>query len=483
MHPPSSAQPQDKPEPGTEQPPPRWHALAPDAVLEYLGTSRHGLAGEEVARRIDQYGANEIRGGEGINRWLMLLHQFTSPLIYVLLVAMVVTLVVGHVADAIVIALVLTMNALVGFTQEYRAENAMRALMGLVSPKATVRRDDERMEIESRDLVPGDIVLLESGDLVPADLRIIEESQLRTDDSLLTGESAPVGKSAEAIERDGDLALGDQRNMAFMGTSISSGRARGVVVGTGLRTQIGILAGEVRGTERAQTPLQRRMERFGHRVSIAVVGVSAMAFAIGTMQGVPLVDMFLTAVAIAVAAIPEGLPIVMTVALAVSVRRMARRNAIIRRLPAVETLGSCTVIASDKTGTLTENRMTVQAVWAGLPDGKRYEVTGAALDLDGQVKRGDETMEVAPGTPLYLTILAGLLANEADLKRHPDTPKREPVVHGDPTEVALLVLAAKAGLLHEELLDAWPQLEQIPFDPTVSTPRASIAGHKVWWRL
>jgi cation-transporting ATPase F len=438
-----------------------WHTLPVEEVLQKLGTSHHGLSRTQAKERQAEYGPNTIRTGEAIQPWKIFLHQFTSPLIYILLTAMVVTLTIGEYADAIVIALVLTLNATIGFTQEYRAENAMQALMGLVSLTATVRRDGERREIDSRDLVPGDLVLLESGDLVPADLRIIEESQLQVDDSILTGESVAVGKTAEALPGKEDMPLGDQTNMAFMGTSVASGRARGVVVAIGAETQIGQIAGEMRAAERAQTPLQARMKRFGNLVSVSVVAVCVVAFLVGLSQGVPAADMFLTAVAIAVAAIPEGLPIVMTVALAVCVRRMARRNAIIRRLPAVETLGSCTVIMSDKTGTLTENRMTVQSVWAG---GQRYSVTGTGLSIQGAFQQDGRTVDVKPGTPLYQTLLAGMLANESDLRMHAEDGRDEMVAHGDPTEVALLVAAAKAQLAREDLLDAYPQIDQVPFE-------------------
>jgi cation-transporting P-type ATPase F len=457
-----------------------WHALSTDDALARLESTSRGLDREEASKRLAEYGPNSIRTGPGIRPWAIFLHQFTSPLIYILLVAMVITLVTGHVADSIVIAMVLTLNATIGFIQEYRAENAMQALMRMVTPQATVRRGGERCEIASSELVPGDIVLLESGDLVPADVRILEASQLQTDDSILTGESVVVGKNADRIEGGSEVPLGDRRNMAFMGTAIASGRARAVVVATGADTQIGQIAGEMRGTERAQTPLQARMHRFGNRVSIAIVIVCTIAFVVGLLQGVPATQMFLTAVAISVAAIPEGLPIVMTVALAVSVRRMAKRNAIIRRLPAVETLGSCGVIMSDKTGTLTENRMTVQEIWAG---GDRYQVTGVALSLDGEILPADgqeheaasEQRAVDEGSPLHSALLAGMLANESDLRKHPDQGRGELVAHGDPTEVALLIAAAKAKLKREELLDAYPKVDEVPFE---SERRFSATIHR-----
>ncbi len=453
-----------------------WYMDAPDEVLGTFDTSLHGLSGKEANARLAQYGLNQIRQAEPVRPWAIFLHQFASPLIYVLLVAMVITLLIGDYTDATVIAMVLALNATIGFIQEYRAENAMQALMGLVSPRATVRRDGERYEIESRELVPGDIVLLESGDLVPADVRLVEASQFQTDDSILTGESAAVTKVSEALEDIERVSPGDLRNMAFMGTAVASGRAKAVVVATGQQTQIGLIAGEMHETVRARTPLQHRMHRFGNRVSIAIVLVSIVAFSVGLMQGVPASDMFLTAVAIAVAAIPEGLPVVMTVALAVSVRRMAKRQAIIRRLPAVETLGSCTVIVSDKTGTLTENRMTVQQLWTA---NQSYTITGTGLSPSGHVERDGSAVDVDAGSALSETLLAGLLANESDIRRHPEREDEDFVAHGDPTEVALLVAAAKAGLAREDLLDEFPQIDHVPFESqqqfsaTVHTDRAS----------
>lgn len=466
----------------TPSPTQPWHVLSADDALSSLDTSSHGLSDDEAAARLAEHGPNEIRTAEKVRPLAIFLHQFTSPLIYVLLAAMVVTLVIGEFADAIVIALVLTLNAVIGFTQEYRAENAMQALMGLVTPRATVRRNGERVDVDSTELVPGDIVLLESGDLVPADVRLIDETELRVDDSILTGESLAVGKTARPIEGGADLPLGDRRNIAFMGTSVAAGRARGVVVATGSRTEIGRIAGAMRGTERMLTPLQARMHRFGNWLSVIIVTVSLVAFGVGLLQGISARDMFLTAVAIAVAAIPEGLPVVMTVALAVSVRRMAKRNAIIRRLPAVETLGSCSTIVSDKTGTLTENRMTVQAIWSA---GSYFRVTGSGLGVRGSIVPGsigpsvgaddavsdaasrDSALSVdaierdEPG--LYRTLVAGVLANESDIRRDADRADHV-IAQGDPTEIALLVAAAKAHVAREDLLDRYPQTSHVPFE-------------------
>lgn len=448
-----------------------WWASSTDELFARLSTAACGLSSSEAEARLKRYGPNLIGDAERIKPLDILIHQFTSPLIYILLAAMLVTIAIAHYADSIVIGVVLAINAIIGFIQEYRAENSMLALKEMIAPRAVVRRDGERVEIASTNLVPGDIILLESGDVVPADIRIVEETNLRMDETMLTGESLPAVKSADLLPRDPQIALGDRRNMAFMGTGVASGRARGVVVATGSETQMGMIAQEIRATERERTPLQVRMNRFGNVLAFVVVGASALVFIIGIMRGYTIADMFLTSVAVAVSAIPEGLPVVVTVALAVGARRMARRNAVVRRLPAVETLGSCTVILTDKTGTLTENRMTVREVSSG---GHSYQVTGGGLDLHGSFVENGATVVPQFGSPLHMTLLAGLLANEADLRLRPGEPE-EVVTQGDPTEVALLVAALKGGLVREDLLDRYPVLHTIPFE---SDRRFSATIHR-----
>jgi len=435
---------------------PGWHALSIEAVYERLDADPDGLTADEAANRLDRHGPNELPQGVTTSPWRILLHQFTSPLIYVLLVAFVVTIGIAHYADAIVIAVVLVLNAVVGFVQEYRAENAMAALRSLVSPKARVRRDGAVRTVPSADLVPGDEVLLSSGDVVPADLRLRETTDLQVDTAILTGESVPVTR--EPGVEDPGTPLADRSNLASMGTSVVSGRAVGVVVATGEETEIGRIAEEVRGTERASTPLQERMHRFGTRISVAILFVAALIFAVGLLQGVPIADVFLLAVATAVSAIPEGLPVVMTVALAVSVRRMAARHAIVRRLPAVETLGSCSVIVSDKTGTITENRMTVQQLWTA--DG----AVDAASDPEsatGAFTRDGRTLDATGDAAVLETLRAATLANEASLRIADDGTLNG---EGDPTETALLVAARTAGLNRETLLVDHPQVRHVPFE-------------------
>jgi cation-transporting ATPase F len=423
-----------------------------------LQTNPGGLSSDEAADRLRRWGPNTIETDTGLKVWKLVLHQFTSPLIYILLIVMAVMLAIRKWEDAIVIGFVVLLNAVVGFTQEHRAENAMKALMSMVAAKATVLRDGHQADLDADGLVPGDIVFLESGDVVPADLRVIQCTHLEIDEALLTGESLPAAKFKEPIDGGRTIIPGDQRNMAFMGTAVTAGRGIGVVVETGLRTQMGAIAGVMRHTQRAETPLQGRMAQFGRWVSAAILGASGAAFAVGLSMGLPLVDMFLTAVAISVAAIPEGLPIAMTVALAVGVNRMAKRNAIIRRLAAVETLGSCSVIVTDKTGTLTENQMTVQAIWTA---GVEYTVSGPGRSLEGAIAGNGGEIEVKEGMPLYFTLLAGVLANESSLR----AVDASYVAYGDPTEVALLVAGAKAKLPLEELPARYPRLDLVPFEP------------------
>ena len=352
-----------------------WYSVSPEQALLELETGNEGLSETEARIRIEQYGPNRLKSVKETSVWKILLHQFASPLIYILLVAMVVTLAIQHWTDAIVIGVVIVINAIIGFTQENRAENAIQALISLTEPRAYVRRNGEEKQLNSQDLVPGDIVLLEEGNVVPADLRLVESTRLQIDESLLTGESVPSFKVTEAYPEGKAIALADQENMVFMGTNVVSGRGVGVVVATSHQTEMGIIAEDISGTRRVETPLQTRMKRLGRWITIMVVVAAVAVFGIGISIGVPVGDMFITAVSLAVSAIPEGLPVVMSVALAVGVRRMAKRNAILRRLPAAESLGSCTVILSDKTGTLTQNKMTVQTIWTA--DG-RYRI-----DKDG----------------------------------------------------------------------------------------------------
>lgn len=417
-----------------------WHALSPDEVAARLGSGDRGLSAETAEARLRRHGRNELPEEPPASALVVALRQFRSPLIYILLAATVVTLALSEYLDASVIAAALIINAVIGFFQERKADRAVRALARMVVPQARVVRDGREREIDSRDLVPGDVALLESGARVPADLRLTAVTGLRLDESLLTGESAPVTKHAAA--QPPGTAVQERGGMAYTGAVVTAGRGRGLVVATGADTELGAIAGLIRGERRLETPLQQRMARFARLIGIAVAVASSVAFVAGVALGGTVEEMFLTAVALAVAAIPEGLPIAVTVTLALGVHRMARRNAVVRRLPAVETLGSTTVIGSDKTGTLTENRMTVREVWAG-----------------GHFHRA--WSEVADGSPVARTLLGGVLTNEAHAWYTPDGLRST----GDPTEVALLVAAMEAGIIPGEAREEYEPYAEIPFEP------------------
>jgi Ca2+-transporting ATPase len=437
--------------------PPAWHALGRPEVETRLDTGPRGLAPGEVEVRLARHGENRLADAPGRHPLVLLAHQFSSPLIAILLLAAAVTLALREWMDALVIAAVLVLNATIGFVQEHRAERAVQALMGLLAPRARVIRGGREWDVESRHLVPGDLVLLESGSRVPADLRLVAATALLVDESLLTGESTPALKDPAALD-PGPRAVADRTNMAYAGTVVASGRARGYVVATGGATELGTIAAGVRRSARPETPLQRRLGRFARVVGIVVVAGAAAAFALGVARGEPPARMFTVAVALAVSAVPEGLPIAFTITLAIGVRRMARRNAIIRRLPAVETLGSITAIGSDKTGTLTENRMVVQRLWAA---GRSFVLAGDDPRGPGTLQVGGEPALLDEHPALHLTLLAGVLANEADVALG-DAGWQ---TRGDPTEAALLIGAVRLGLEPAQLRDAYPAVAELPFEP------------------
>jgi calcium-translocating P-type ATPase len=423
---------------GEREPP--WSEEA-EEVLARLGSGRDGLAEDEAGRRLAEHGPNEIEEAAGVRPPTILLRQFASPLIFILVAAAAVTLALGEYVDAAVIAAVLVLNAVLGFHQEYGAERSMEALRRLSTARARVIRGGREREVDSRVLVPGDVVHVEAGMRAPADCRVLRAAALETDESLLTGESATVAKSAEPVAAD--AGIGDRTSMLWMGTVVTRGHGRALVVETGGDTEFGRIAQSVSEIGEVTTPLQHRMTRFAHLVGLAVLASCAIGLTAGVAAGEDLQELVLALVALAVAAIPEGLPIVLTVALAISMRRMAARRAIVRRLPAVETLGSCTVIGSDKTGTLTENRMTVSRIEAG---GRSYDVTGAGYEAAGEILLHGEPARVDEDEPLRLTLVAGALCNEASAVE----ADGELDVSGDPTEVALLVAASKAGFAKDQ---------------------------------
>ncbi|MEX2467071.1 MAG: HAD-IC family P-type ATPase [Gemmatimonadota bacterium] len=450
----TSADPTGSQTPGELDP---WWAMASDDALGRIVSTEEGLTSEEVGRRRERYGPNTIRVEEVEPWWELALHQFRDPLIYILLVAAAVTIAIQDYVDAGVILAVVLLNAVIGFVQEYRARQAMRALSDLSAPRAEAVRDGRPRQIPAADLVPGDVVLLTSGARVPADLRLLRTVDLEVDESMLTGESMPVRKDPDAMLA-GTPVAGDQVNMAFGATMVTRGRGRGLVVRTGSRTEVGRIAEAVYAAGEVSTPLQEKVHDFGGKVGLALVGLAGAAAVLGMLHGLGATEIFMTAVAMAVSAVPEGLPVVLTVTLAVGVRRMAARKAIIRRLPAVETLGSTSVIASDKTGTLTRNEMTVRSIWT--PEGL-FEVSGVGYDRDGGVHHGDRLVEVDRHPALEQSLLSGVLASEADER----ILGEEGAPLGDPTEVALLIAAEKGGLAVPRVRAAHPELGMLPFEP------------------
>lgn len=435
-----------------------WHATAVVDVEESLATSPHGLTAEDAQTRLKRYGPNRIREQPPPRAIVVFLRQFSSTFILILVVAAVVTLALGELLDTALIAVALLLNAVIGFHEERRAADAVQALMQLQVPHCRVVRDGQEWEIDSRDVVPGDVVLLESGSRVPADIRLSAVNSLTIDESLLTGESLPVTKATAPVQENAGAA--DRHSMAFTGTIVANGRGRGYVVATGDDTELGSIAGSIRTEEAGELPLQARMAKFAQIVGVSVFIAAIVAFVSGVLLGESVSQMFRVAVAMAVSAVPEGLPVAMTVTFAIGVTRMARRNAVLRRLPALETLGSTTVVGSDKTGTLTENRMTVQAVWAG---GRSYD----AHELRG----------AGPAVDMVLT--TGVLTNEADLVK----TAQGPVTTGDPTEVALLVAADRAGIDPSELRDRHLIVAEIPFESHrrySATIREYDGGHAVF---
>jgi magnesium-transporting ATPase (P-type) len=433
-----------------------WYQREIDQVFADLNTSEHGLTESEVKERLQKFGPNKLAEEEKISRLKILLHQFKSPLIYILLIAAVVTAFLQEYKDTGVIAAVLLLNALIGYIQEVKAEKHVRALKKMVVAKARVIRDGKEVEINGEEVVPGDLVLLASGGRVPADVRLIKTIELRVDESMLTGESIPAEKTSQTIAED-NLTPGDQRNMGFLGTVVVNGRAKGVVVATGPRTVLGHIARDVQEVIGIKAPLQEKIDRFAHTIGVIVLVAASLLFLIGILVGESAKDMFMTAVAAAVATIPEGLPIVVTIALAIGVSRMAQRNAIIRKLPAVETLGSTTVICSDKTGTLTKNEMTVRLAY----DGRAiYAITGTGYEPEGKIFEEGRQIHAEADPQLTMLFRIGLLCNESDIYFEEDHYR----VDGDPTEGALIVSAMKAGLNPEEERDQYPQIAIIPFE-------------------
>ncbi len=437
-----------------------WHILEIPEIFDKLRTGpEQGLSEAEAGRRLEQYGPNELIDKGLKSPWKILWEQLTGIMVLILIVSAVISLALHETIDAVAILVIVVLNAVLGFTQEYRAEQAMAALKKMAVPHVRVRRDGHVKEILAASLVPGDMVLLEAGNAVPADLRLVESANLRAQEAVLTGESEPVEKDPAALSA-ADLPLGDRHNTLYMGTVITYGRGLAVVIETGMNTQLGHIAELIQSVEQEQTPLQRRLEQLGKGLALAALGIVAVVFFLGLLRGEPVRLMFMTAISMAVAAVPEGLPAVVTIALALGAQRMLTRQALIRKLPAVETLGSVTVICSDKTGTLTENRMTVTVL----------DVAGNRLDLQEHLRSFSPTIQTAeapaveqfqhPGVSILLAGAA--LCNDALLERDPENGGYTTV--GDPTEGALIVAAAQAGLWKAELEKRMPRVGELPFD-------------------
>lgn len=429
-----------------------WYSLAASEVLTALDVGEHGLSKAEADRRREEHGENELPQGDPPSRAKILLRQFQSPLIYILVLAGIVSAAIGETTDAGFIFAILVLNAVIGGFQEWKAEQSARALQALIRTSATVTRDDEITEIDARELVPGDIVWLESGNRVPADLRLLYEHGLEIDEALLTGESVPSQKDQDWTG-DVGTSVGDRKNMAYAGSVVARGRARGVVVATGSHTLVGELARDVSAETGGKPPLLIRLERFTRVVGYATLAAAAVVTLLGLVIGFSLHEMFLFAVALAVSAVPEGLPVALTVALAVGTTRMAQKGVIVRKLAAVEGLGSCTMIASDKTGTLTQNELTVRRLV--LPNGHIRDIEGTGYLPQGEISIAEADR---PDTEGLARVAA--LCNEASLNRHGDSW----TWRGDPTEVALLTLSHKLGFAQRELRERYPQIEEIPFE-------------------
>lgn len=453
---------------------PAWHALPEDDVLTGLESHRSGLDHDEARRRFAAFGPNSLPAPGTVHPMLRFLAQFHSALIYFLLAAAAAAMVLGHIVDAAVIATVVIVNALVGFAQEGKAERALGAIRDLIAPHATVLRGGRRQTIEVADLVPGDIVLLEAGDRVPADLRILRARGLAIDEALLTGESVTSEKHEVPVAFD--APLGDRHSLAFSGTMVTTGQATAVVVATGAATQIGRISGLLRGVDALTTPLLRQINDFARRFTWFMLGGAALLFAFAVLlRGFAWDDALIAVVAVAVGVIPEGLPAVITITLAIGVQRMAARKAVIRKLPAVETLGATSVICTDKTGTLTRNEMTVRHVYV---EGHQLLVGGAGYAPEGALTAENHDDDAAAIAAASAIIRCGLLCNDAQLHQE----KIDWRVEGDPMEGALTALAMKAGFNPDHARGEWTRLDEIPFDAAyrfMATLHRSPAGESI----
>lgn len=461
------------------EPPKPWHALSAQEALSHLQVQAAGLSSEEATERLRTYGPNQLTEAPPPNFWKMLWEQINSFVIWLLVGASLISLLLGDYVEALAILAIVFLNATLGIIQERRAEEALEALRQLAAPEAHVLRDGHRQTIPARELVPGDIVFLEAGNYVPADVRLLEAINLRVEEASLTGESQPVQKNAATV-LDENIPLGDRKNTAFMGTLVVYGRGRGVVVATGMRTQLGLIASMLQQVEDEETPLQRRLDQLGRILSIGALVLVGIVFLVALVNftdlsllfrsplayfrefATSITDVFLIAVSLAIAAVPEGLPAVVTISLALGMREMVRRHALIRRLSSVETLGSTTVICSDKTGTLTQNEMTVTRLWV---DKHMFEVTGSGYHPRGEYRLNGQAVSMADYPAALTALWLGVLNNDAQLEVSGAKEMQQTYrIVGDPTEGALLIAAIKAGVMLSEVYQAYPRESEIPFD-------------------
>jgi P-type Ca2+ transporter type 2C len=445
---------------------PIWHTLTVEEGVARLGSGSLGLASADAAQRLDVHGPNELQSLSRESAWRTFVAQFQNVLIMILLAGTVVSAFLGHALEAAVITVIVLFAVLLGFFQEYRASRALEALKEMGAPVARAVRDGQEAVVPTRDLVPGDIVLLRAGDRVPADTRVTQAVNLTIEEGALTGESEPVQKTIDPFD-DPRLPLGDRRNMTYAGTLVVYGRGRGLVVATGMSTEFGRIAQMVETVEVARTPLQENLDRLGRALGKAALAVVALVVVIGLLRGLPVIEMFMFGIALAVAVVPEALPAVVTISLAIGVRRMAKRNALVRRLPIVETLGSTSVICSDKTGTLTRNEMTVRQLFT---DERLLEVTGAGYDVTGEILEAGHRIESSESVRALFA--AAVFASDARLVSRDGRSH----VEGDPTEGALVVAAIKAGLDPDALNRANPRVAEIPF---ASERRRMTTLHKM----
>ncbi len=432
---------------------PVWHTLSIEQTLKRLSATGLGLSAAEARRRLQEQGPNELVSADRVSAWTVLASQFKNVLIVILLIATVISAFLGHPIESIAIAVIVLFAIVLGFLQEFRAERAIEALRKMTAPEARVVREGREIRIPAREVVTGDVILLALGDKVPADARVVEAVNLKVDESSLTGESLSVEKQCNALESD-TLPVGDRRNLVYSGTAVTYGRGRALVVATGMGSEFGKITGLLKTVTKTKTPLQENLDRVGKvlgTVALLIVGVIVF---FGVLRGAPLLQMFLFGIALAVAVVPEALPAVITISLAIGVQRMAKRNALMRHLPTVETLGSTSVICSDKTGTLTKDEMTVRRLWLS---GRRFEVTGSGYDPHGAFENDHD---LGPDFPCLIEFLrAAALASDARLVQEDGLW----TIQGDPTEGALVVAAAKAGLSKESLDREWPRRAEIPF--------------------